>query len=145
MRVRYINEQDKSDPLNGVVIAEAGALAELLNERRNRMPFMAGLVADNGFELMIGIGPNVGCAQHSRTDGAPPYLMAVSPQRHLKNGYIDFLASNTPTPVAARYILSFEQVMMVSLYFLETGGRSNAVSWSEFDPGATREDVLSSS
>jgi hypothetical protein len=67
--------------------------------------------------------------------------MAVSPQRHTKNGYIEFLVSDTPTPFAARYILSFDQVKTISVHFLDTGGKSDAVSWCEFEPGAIREDL----
>ena len=141
MKVRYVNQQNKSDPMNGTFIAERGKLSELLDARRNSVPFIADLVADNGFELMIGVGSSVGCAQYSRTDGAPPYLMALSPQRHMKTGYIEFLVNNTPTPFAARYILSFDEVKTISLHFLETGDKSDAVSWREFEPGAIREDV----
>lgn len=121
MKIRYDNGQDKSDSMNGVDIVDADELAKLLDERRSRAPFIADLIADNGFELMIGIGRDVGCAQYSRTDGEPPYLMAVSPQRQMKSGYVDFLVNNTPTPFAARYILTFEQVKAVSLHFLATG------------------------
>jgi len=141
MKVKYINQQDKSDPMNGTVITRADKLAELLEGRQNRTPFIADLIGDNGFELMIGIGGNFGCAQYSGTDGAPPYLMAVSPQRRMKTGYVEFLVSNTPTPFAARYILSFDEVKTISLHFLETGDKSDVVSWHEFDPGAMREDV----
>jgi hypothetical protein len=141
MKVRYVNQQDKFDPMNRNVIGSARELAELLDQRRNRAPFMADLVADNGFELLLGIGPNVGCAQYSRADGEPPYLMAVSPERHMRKGCVEFFVSNTPTPVAARYILSFDQLKAISLYFFETGDRSNAVSWCKFDPGAAKEDA----
>lgn len=141
MKVRYVNQQDKSDQMNGAVIVEANMLAELLDERRNRVPFIADFVGDSGFELMIGIGQDVGCVQHSRTDGEPPYLMAVSPQRLMKKGYVEFLVNSTPTPLAARYILTFDQVKAIALHFLVTGDRSNVVSWCEFDPGSVREDV----
>lgn len=141
MKVRYVNGQDKLDSMNGVDIAGPDELAELLDERRNRAPFIADLVADNGFELMIGMGRGFGCAQYSRTDGEPPYLMAVSPQRNVEKGYVEFLVNNTPTPFAARYILTFEQVKAVSLHFLATGDRSSTVAWCEFEPGAVREDL----
>ena len=144
MKVRYVNGQDKSDSMNGVVIVDVDELTRLLDGRRNRVPFISDLIADNGFEMMIGMGRGVGCAQYSRSDGEPPYLMAVSPQRNMKNGHVDFLVNNTPTPFAARYILTFEQVKTISLHFLATGDRSGAVTWHEFEPRAVREDTQDS-
>ena len=141
MKVRYVNTYDNSDPMNGAFITESNSLAEILDQRRKYVPFIAELAGDNGYELAIGIGSDVGSAQYSRTDGEPPYMMAVSPQRHMTKGYVEFFFHNEPTPVAARYILSFDQVKMVSLHFLKTGDKSNAVSWREFEPGAARDDV----
>ena len=42
----------------------------------------------------------------------------------------------------SRYILNFDEVKTISLQFFETGDKSDAVSWREFEPGAIREDVL---
>lgn len=142
MKVRYVNRQDKSDPMNGAILADADKLAELLDNRRNNAPFIADLAGDNGFELMIGLGCNLGCAQFSRADGEPPYLMAVSPHPlPVAAGYVEFLAASTPTPVAARYIISFDELKQIARHFLDTGGRSDAVSWQEFHPAAAREDA----
>lgn len=141
MKVRYINAQDRSDPMNEAVIADAGKLAELLNERRNDVAFMADLTGDNGFELLIGIAGGIGCAQFSRVDGEPPYFMAVSPDPPMRGGCVEFLAGGTPTPVAARYIINFDELQKIACYFLETGQRSDAVFWREFDPGAAMEDA----
>jgi len=79
MNVLYVNQQDDLDSMNGAVIADGARLAELLDGRRKKPPFLARLSGENGFELMIGIGGRFGCVQHSRSDGEPPYLMAVSP------------------------------------------------------------------
>lgn len=142
MKVRYINQQDTSDPMNGSVVVDADKLAELLDGRRNKVPFMADIVGDGGFELLIGLGYEIGCAQFSRADGDPPYLMAVSPHPPpVGAGYVEFLAADVPTPVAARYIISFDELKQISRHFLDTGGRSDAVSWQEFEPGAAREDA----
>lgn len=142
MKIRYINEDDKSDPLNGSVMTDADSFAKLLDERRNSVAFNADLVADNGFELMIEIAGDIACAQYCRADGEPPYLMAVSPHPPaIRAGYVEFLADGIPTPVAARYIISFDELKEVACHFLNTGGRSDAVSWQEFDPGAAREDA----
>jgi len=142
MKVRYVNRQDKSDPMNGAVMADADKLANLLEARRNRAPFIADLDGDNGFELMIGLGGDLGCAQFSRTDGEPPYLMAVSAHPPpVEAGYFEFFAAGTPTPIAARYIISFDELAQIARHFLDTGGRNDAVFWQEFHPGAAREDV----
>lgn len=142
MKVRYINRQDKSDPMNGSVMSDAERLAELLDGQRTKPPFMADLTGDNGFELMIGLGGDRGCAQFCRTDGSPPYLMAVSAHPPLvRTGYVEFLATGTPTPVAGRYIISFNELKQIACHFVGTGGRSDAVSWQEFHPGAAREDA----
>jgi hypothetical protein len=140
MIVRYENEQDGLDPMNGMVIDSSAQLTKLLDSRRNEAPFFARLSSDNGFEIMAGIGGEVGCIQYSRSDGLPPYLMAVSSHPTMKHGCVEFLTANTPTPIAARYIINFDEVKTIALYFLESGERSNVVSWQVLNPKAVRED-----
>ncbi len=67
--------------------------------------------------------------------------MAVSRNPQLKSGYIEFMCGGTPTAFAARYILTFEEVKKIVLDFLQTGQRSNAVSWQELEPKAIQEDI----
>ena len=141
MKVWYINQQDDSDPVNGAVITGSEMLTALLNSRRSRPPFLALFSGDNGFEIMVGIGGNIGCIQYSRSDGKAPYLMAVSAHPPMKSGYVEFLTADTPTPFAARYILNFDEVKKVALDFLKTGERSDAVSWRSLEPGAIEEDA----
>jgi hypothetical protein len=141
MKVRYLNQQDELDPMNGRVIAESLKLAELLESRRNDSPFLADLVGDNDFHIEIGIGGYIGCAQFSNMNGDPPYLMAMSKNPPMKIGYVEFLINNTPTPFAARYIISFAELKEVALHFMKTGGRSDRVMWRELDPRAIREDA----
>lgn len=142
MKIRYVNEDDKSDPLSGSIMIDAANLIQLRDERRNGAPFNADLIGDNGFELMIEIAGDLVCVQYIRSDGEPPYLMAVSPRPlTVEAGYVEFLSGGTPTPVAACYIISFDELKQIACHFLNTGGRSDAVSWHEFDPGAAREDA----
>lgn len=141
MMVRYFNNQDELDPMNGKAIAESAILVNLLYSRRQDKPFLADLCGDNGFQIMIGIGGDASCVQYSRMDNKPPYLMAVSAQPPMKRGYVEFLANNTPTAIAARYIISFEQMKKIALHFLETGERSDLISWQRLDPAAVREGV----
>lgn len=141
MRIRYVNQQNKLDPMNGVVIAESAKLAKLLDSRRNDPPFLGELAADNGYHIEFGIGGDIGCVQFSSTDGDPPYLMAMSANPPMKSGYVEFLISNTPTPFAARYIIRFDELKEIALHFMETGERSNRVLWQKLDPRAIKEDA----
>jgi hypothetical protein len=129
MIVRYKNQQDKSDPMNDVAVASKRQLSDLLQARRSNAPFLARLTGDNGFEIMVGIGGEVGCVQYSRSDGSLQYLMAHSANPPLKSGDVEFLTANTPTPVPASEIISFKELEEVALHFLETGERSSSVSW----------------
>jgi hypothetical protein len=129
MIVRYRNNQDKYDPRHETVITGRVNLSELLDDVRKRTPFIAELCRDNGFELVLGIGGDFAFVEHRRIDGDLPYLMAISSRPLLKTGYVEFLTANTPTPIAARYILSFDEVKQIALYFLETGERTDAVTW----------------
>jgi hypothetical protein len=141
MKVRYLNYQNKLDPMNGMVIAEEAKLAELLDKRRNEPPFLAELSGDKGYHIEFGIGGDVGCIQHSQTNGKAPYLMAMSAHPPMKGGYIEFLTANTPTPIAARYIVRFDELKAVALQFLKTGDKSDRVLWQELDPRALQEDA----
>jgi hypothetical protein len=67
--------------------------------------------------------------------------MAVSTNPPIKSGYVEFLISNTPTPFAARYIISFDELKEVVLHFMKTGERSDMVLWQELDPRAVKEDA----
>lgn len=130
MKVRYLNQQDKADPMNGAVIAESKKLAELLSSRQGDAPFVAELRGDNGFELVLGIGPDIGFVEHRRIDGCLPYLVAAPAYPRIRSGNVEFLTADTPTPIPARYILNFDELKQIALHFLETGERSDAFSWN---------------
>jgi hypothetical protein len=125
--------------MHGIVIAGSAQLAGLLEDARRKPSFIAELQADNGFEVSMGISEKYGWVQYSNLDGNPPYLNAISAQRPLKRGFIEFLDANTPTPIPARYIIRFDELKQILIHFLETGERSNAFSWEDFDPEAVRE------
>jgi hypothetical protein len=141
MKVQYLNYQNKLDPMNGTVIVQEAILAQLLEERQNEPPFLAELSGDNGYHIELGIGGNVGCVQHSQTNGKAPYLMAISADPPMKGGYVEFLTANTPTPIAARYIVNFDELKAIAIHFLKTGERSDRVLWQELDPRAIIEDA----
>ena len=140
MIVRYLNHQDKHDPLNQKNIMQPQQLMELLNCRRKQSPFIAELSADNGFQITFGLSIESCVAQYSRANGDPPYLMAISHHPPLRTGYFEFLTANTPTPFAARYIIAFDELKEVLLYFLQTGQRSASVDWQQLNPRAILED-----
>lgn len=129
MKLRYLNQEDDADPMNGTLIADSEKLANLLDSNRNKTPFVAELRGENGYMLIFGIGLGVACVEHRGIDGDLPYLMAVSLRRPVKRGDVKFLCGGTPTPIPARNIISFDELREIALHFLETGERSDAVSW----------------
>src|SRR5262249_16874408 len=131
MIVRFFDQQDESNPLNGSIITDTEQLSRVLDSLRSRKPFLAQLFGDNGYNLMVGIGGTIGCVQHSRSDGNSPYLVAAAPNPIAEEGDIVFWGGNTATPVSKRYILPFEKVKEIAGYFLETGARSAKVHWEE--------------
>jgi hypothetical protein len=87
MIVRFLDQQDESNPLNGSIIADNEQLSRLLDSLRTREPFLAQLFGDNGYSLMVGIGETIGCVQYSRSDGDSPYLVAVAPNNSRGRGH----------------------------------------------------------
>ena len=127
MKVTLFDLQDERNPLNGCAFERETSLLAALDSLRSRPPFFAELVGDNGDKLLIGIG-DVGCVQHSDGDGHPPYLMAVS---QASQDIVEYLISDTPSPVPGRYCLPFEAVREIASHFQRTGERSPLVSWEE--------------
>jgi hypothetical protein len=141
MKVRYTNQQDDRDQMNGCIVSDSARLIELLDAAQRTAPLFIRLSGENNFEIMVGIGRSLGCVQYSRSDGKAPFLMAVSARPPMTCGYLEFLTADTPTPIAARYIVSFDEVKTIAKEFLDTGRMSNAVSWQELDPRAMEEDA----
>jgi hypothetical protein len=114
MIVKTRDCQDQTSSVNGLAVTNDEQLIQILDSLRSRKPFFAGLVRNNGCTLLIGIGEEVGCAQFSRSNGDPPYLMAVAPRQFAEHESVEFLAGNTPTPVPSRYILPFEKIKEIA-------------------------------
>jgi immunity protein Imm1 of predicted polymorphic toxin system len=123
--------QDQTSSVNGLAVTSDDQLLQVLDSLRTRQPFFVELIGENGYELLVGIGGSFGCAQYGRSDGEPPYLVAVSSARITPRDHIEFLAGNTPTPISSRYILSFQKVKEIASYFRATGTRSTDVSWEQ--------------
>ena|SRR6266446_7606757 len=131
MIVRIRDCQDQTSSVNGLAVTSDDQLFQVLDSLRTRKPFFAELVGDNGCTLLIGIGGVIGCAQFSRSDGEPPYLMAIAPKQFAEHGHVEFLVGNTPTPVPSRYILPFENIKNIASAFRHTGTRSADVTWEK--------------
>jgi hypothetical protein len=146
MKAKFVDEQDRSNPLDRMTIDSREQVSNLLDSFRNREPFLCKLVGENGYELMIGVGATFGCVQHSRSDGDSPYLMAAATSegdpdvymKRLASGELNeeeeciyFLISDQPTPIPKRYCLSFDNLKEVVSYFIETGDRWPGVPWEE--------------
>jgi hypothetical protein len=134
MIIKFFDQQDESNLLNGSVIFDDEHLSRILDNLRTREPFLGQFFHENGYNIMVGIGGAVGCVQYSRSDGDSAYLMAVASNPIPGKKDVEFLLGGTLSPVSVRYILPFEQVKEIAKYFRETGARSAKVSWEEFSP-----------
>lgn len=141
MKAIYSNQQDENDPLNGAEIGSDTEFSHVLDQARAKKPFFIRLLCDNGSELTIGIAENVGCIQYNRPERGYPNLVAVSARPPMKRGSVEFLTANTPTPVAARYIIGFDELKEAVLEFLRAGALSDAVDWQKLNLRALKEDV----
>jgi hypothetical protein len=124
--------EESAHELNGTLFQESGDLIQILERLQARPPFLCKLTSDKGHYLDVGIG-KVCCAQHTRADGMPPYLMAVAPgKEHLKEEEgddVEFLCGGTPTPFSDRFCMPFESVREIIRHFAETGETHPAFSW----------------
>jgi hypothetical protein len=124
--------QDDSNPFNGMVLDSQSGLSELLESFRGRQPFLFELREDPGFTLTIGFSCECGCVQYARSDGEPPYEMAVrglASEEDEKSVW--FLAGDQPTEIDAKFCLSIEQIRSIATQFVVSGGKSQTVSWEE--------------
>ena len=116
----------------GRSISSAEQLISAIERVSTGLPSCHELVGDNGYALMMGIGRTLGCVEHSRKNGAPPYLMATTPDaKRSGDGEIEFLMGDTPTPILKRYCLPLDIIKKIAVHFLKTGERSSAVEWEE--------------
>ena len=127
----FFDRQEKLNPLNGTKMADPEKFAQLLESLRHRKPFFCELIGDNGYTLLLGVGEEYGCSQYTRSDGNPPYLMALGNKENHSDQYLEFLTADTPTPIARRYWLSFETLKRIARHFLATGQNFAQVDWEE--------------
>jgi hypothetical protein len=136
MKAVFNDLQDYSSSLDGAIVCDRNELFAVLDCVRDREPFICELEGENEYKLTIGAGKEVGCVQYSRSDGDPPYLVALAPghqagEEEEEQEYVEFLCGNTATPIPKRNILPFEMGKRIAAYFIETGERCPAVSREE--------------
>lgn len=131
MTAQFFDRQE-AGPVEGVTVHSSAELRNLLSRIRDRKPFFAELVGDNGFKLLLGIGAPESCVQFSSTDGSPPYLMAVDPGRGSNPvGEVEYLIGDTATPVPKRFVLPYPTMVEVAARFVDEGDRHTGVLWEE--------------
>jgi hypothetical protein len=63
MKTHFFDLLDNANPSNGTSNENLAELQNLLERVRDRLPFIAELNGDNGFELTFALGPTEGCVQ----------------------------------------------------------------------------------
>ena len=128
---QFFDRQDTANPMNGTGVRNSTELRHLLDRMRDREPFFAELIGENGFKLLLGIGPSDACVQFSASNGSAPYLMAVAQHTTKDEGEIEFLIGDTASPVPKRYSLPYETMVEVAAHFVDSGERHLGVEWEE--------------
>ncbi|MEO1245769.1 MAG: Imm1 family immunity protein [Pseudomonadota bacterium] len=131
MKTTFFDRQDTDNPLNGKTINSVSELQEVLTSDRDRLPFFAELIGENGFRLLLGLGSREGCVQFSSIDGSPPYLMVVSPDESNSEGDLEFMIGGTVSPVPRRLCVPYETVEKTAAEFVQTGQRGLDIQWKE--------------
>lgn len=134
MKTHFFDLQDDDNPLNGTCIENSAELQNVLASVRDRAPFIAELIGDNGFKLTFGLGAAEGFVQFSSVEDDPPYLMAVNPNLRDSEGEYEFLCGGTLTPVEKRYCLPYDSFVEILAEFAQTGQRKPDVHWEELGP-----------
>lgn len=131
MNAVFYDEQNTPNPLNGTTVIDRAELFNVLLNLPETEPFFCKLEGANGYELLFGVGQEYGCAQYSRKDGEPPYLVAVATRTADETECLDFRFGNELTSVPKSRCLPIETVREIAAYFVETGNRSSITSWEE--------------
>ena len=123
--------QDQSSRLHRAMVSNKAQVCALLDEARSRKAFGCELVGENGYQLTLGIGKDVGFVQYGPSSGALRYLMALAPGKQVEQEHMDFLIGDTATEIPRRFSVPLALVKKIAVYFVEMGERSLAVSWEE--------------
>jgi hypothetical protein len=129
MAAVFLDTEDDSNKMNGLIIDDGAALSRVLQQLVGRPPFIFELERDDGSELVVGIGDSIGCVEFSAAAGPVPYEMATSPGARIIGEDVEFLTGGTLTPISARYCIPRALVLRIAEYFVETGRKLAEVAW----------------
>jgi hypothetical protein len=137
MTFKFFDRQDLSNPLNGTAMRNDTELIESIDWLNGRAPFVAGLQAENGCYLQVGLGGEMGFAQYS--DGQGSSWVALERDAPARNALpdeeyeecLEFLIGDTLSPIPRRFGLGPERVRQVAVEFRHTCERSPAVLWEQ--------------
>lgn len=131
MSAKFFDLQDENNPDNGTSVKDGAFVKALLMRNASREPFTCELVYENKMQLIIGLGPQLCCAQHSATDGNSRYLVAYLESERMQTGEVEFMLSKSPTEILRRQCFPLKVLLDVAAYFVETGERSPIVLWED--------------
>jgi len=95
MIVEFVDCEGGPSLSAGRKISDDNELLQLFSSLQFRTPFFFKLKGENGFSLDIGLGYGLGCVQHSRDSGDPPYMMAVNVAENRSDEYLEFVMGGT--------------------------------------------------
>ena len=132
MKAIFVDLEHDDNPMNGNVLATSTDLQNMFQLLRGRRPFMFQLQLEDGRTLDIGIAGDVGCIQHSPSDGMPPYRMATtSSNSQIGQGDTEFSVGGTATPIDNRYCLPSQAIERIVQYILDGRGSPDGIAWDD--------------
>jgi hypothetical protein len=132
MKAIFVDLEENDNPMNGSVVATSTDVQNMFQLLRGRRPFMFQLQLEDGRTLDIGIAGDVGCIQHSPSDGMPPYRMATtSSNSQIGQGDTEFSVGGTATPIDNRYCLPSQAIERIVQYILDGRGSPDGIAWDD--------------
>lgn len=134
MKLMFFDCNKRDNPDNGLVLATKESALAKIDVHTQREPHFVELVGDHGYKLLIGLNRDSGCVQFSKTDGSPPYLMALErekEEKELEEHEQTFFMGHTATPIDARFYLTLETIKSIVGCFSTTGDIRSAAIWEE--------------
>ena len=131
MSATFQDLQETENPTNGSVLDSPASVSKLFESLSRREPFIFELRGHTGYTLTIGLAGVLGFAQFSRTDGTPPYNLAVADEADGQSESIMFLAGNQLTEIPGRFCMRIGRVEEIATAFVTTGGKSETMRWQD--------------
>jgi hypothetical protein len=122
--------EDSTSAINGVA-RSADEIVTLLEAATRRAPFFCALES-HGHALLVGVGRDCGCAQHSSEGRQPPYFMAVASRAVVATDLCQFLSGGQRSDVPQRYCLAWSELRKIIEYFVGNDGKmASAMTWEQ--------------